>query len=69
MARPSQSNDYRHTCLALHGKVSLQVFGQLQDLKKVEATTRTIRSSRHLTYEDIESIKNQELWNGAYFWR
>ena len=61
------SDDYLHTCLSLHAKLTEVRYGRKQDLKKVEAETARIQSSRRFTYDDVERIRNGKIWNADQF--
>ena len=59
--------DYLHDCLALHGQVTEMRDGRGQDLFRIEDETDDIQSSRRLTYDDIEKIRNSRIWNADAF--
>jgi hypothetical protein len=61
--------DYLHTCLGLHAELTSQLYGKPQDLAAVERASARIRSSRRLTYEDIQLIADSPHWNPHRFWR
>ena len=61
--------DYLHTCLRLHGDLTELLYGKRQDLTAVEQASARIRSSRRLTFDDIQLIADSPHWNPRKFWR
>lgn len=61
--------DYLHACLRLHGDLTELLYHQRQDLSAVERVSARIRSSRRLTYEDVQQIADSPHWNPRRFWR
>lgn len=62
-----KQQDYLHTCLALHSDLTDILYGRRQDLKKIEDRISKVRSSRQLTYEDIENMRDPKIWNTDMF--
>ncbi len=58
---------YLHRCLDLHPKVTEIRYGRTYDLRRIEGEVGVIRSSRQLTYDDIERIRNSDVWNADVF--
>lgn len=61
--------DYLHECRRLHPLVTEIRFGKRQDLQKIEADAKEIRGrdGNRLTYEDLEIIRNSEIWDADQF--
>ena len=59
--------DYLHTCRALHARVTRIRYGRAQNLERIEDAVAGIRSSRQLTYDDIERIRDSEVWDADAF--
>ena len=64
-----QSVDYLHKCRYLHTDVTEIHYGRRQNLERIEEETTQIRSrdSNRLTYEDLETIRNSEVWDADQF--
>ena len=59
--------DYLHTCRALHARVTRVRYGREQNLERIEDEVAGIRSSRQLTCDDIERIRDSEVWDADAF--
>ena len=59
----SEQKDYLHTCLELYSDLTEILYGRRQDIMRIENATTKVRSSRQLTYEDIEKILDPGVWN------
>ena len=55
--------DYLHACLELYSDLTEILYGRRQDIERIENATAKVRSSRQLTYEDIEKILDRGVWN------
>jgi hypothetical protein len=53
----------------LHGDLTELLYNKRQDLSAVERASARIRSSRRLTYDDIQLIADSPHWNPRKFWR
>ena len=62
-----QSQDYLHRCGELHIRVTKARYGKVWDLKSIEDAARDIRSRGQLTYDDIEMIRAENVWNANVF--
>ena len=65
--REASSGHYLRTCRDLHPKVTEIRYGRTYELHRIEDEVADIRSSRRLTYEHIERIRNSEVWNADVF--
>lgn len=63
------STDYLHECYNLHGELSQRCYQRRQELEQVEKAAKRIRSSRRLTYDDLQVIINPVWWDAGEFWR
>ena len=61
------SRDYLHICRDLHARVTEIRYGRAQNLERIEDAAAGVRSSRRLTYDDIEGIRDSEIWNADVF--
>ena len=61
------NSDYLHKCLGLFGVVSEIRYGRQGDLTKIQSSTAEIRSGARLTYEDLEKIRNSDIWDANQF--
>lgn len=61
------SRDYLHTCRDLHARVTEIRYGRAQDLTRIEKVVARVRSSRRLTYDDIERIRDSRIWDADAF--
>ena len=59
--------DYLHRCRDLHAKVTELRYGRAQNLDRIERALAKTRSSRRLTYDDIERIRDGAVWNADAF--
>ena len=59
--------DYLHRCCDLHAELTEIGFGRRQDLGDIERAVAHVRSSRQLTYDDIEKIKGSRDWIADLF--
>ena len=62
-----EQKDYLHACLELYSDLTEILYGCRQDIKRIENATAKVRSSRQLTYEDIEKILDRGVWNADMF--
>ena len=62
-----EQKDYLHACLELYSDLTEILYGRRQDIKRIENATAKVRSSRQLTYEDIEKILDRGVWNADMF--
>ena len=68
MEQPSAPpRDYLHICRDLHAQVTEIRYGRAQDLTGIENAVAGIRSKRRLTYDDIERIRDGQVWNADVF--
>ena len=67
MERRALYHDYLHSCSKLHAKLTEIRYGRPQNLDALQQTTSRIRSSRRLTYDDIDAIRNSGIWNADAF--
>ena len=67
MSEPSV--DYLHECRRLHPLVTEIRYGRRQNLEHIEEDTKNIRNrdSNRLTYDDLEKIRNSEVWDANQF--
>lgn len=65
--RGAISGDYLHRCRDLHARVTEIRYGRTQNLAGIEEAAAGIRSSRRLTYDDIEGIRDGRIWNADTF--
>lgn len=65
--RGAISGDYLHGCRDLHARVTRIRYGRMQNLAAIEEAAAGIRSSRRLTYDDIEGIRDGRIWNADAF--
>lgn len=65
--RGALSREYLHICRDLHPKVTEIRYGRAQHLHRIEDEAAEVRSGRRLTYDDIERIRNSEVWNADVF--
>ena len=61
------AGDYLHACLDLHPRLTRIRYGREQNLDRIRVESNHVRSSRRLTYEDVERIRNAEIWNADQF--
>ena len=66
--RPPVAGDYLHACLALHGELAGACYGRRQQLDELEAAAAKIRCQRRFTYDEIEQIRDTDLWDADRFW-
>ena len=59
--------DYLQKCCNLHTELTEIRFGRRQDLGDIERAVAHVRSSRQLTYDDIERIKDSRVWDADLF--
>ena len=59
--------DYLQKCCDLHTELTEIRFGRRQDLGDIERAVAHVRSSRRLTYDDIEKIKDSRVWDANLF--
>ena len=67
MERENLSRDYLHRCRELHERLTQIRYGRTQHLYKIEDATTSVRSRRRLTYDDIEKIRDSEIWDAKVF--
>ena len=67
MERQDVSRDYLHTCAGLHAQLMRIRYGYAHGINRIEGASAGIRSSRRLTYEDINTIRNNDVWNADVF--
>ena len=60
-------HDYLHTCRDYFGPLTKIRYGRVHHLKTIEDAAANIRSSRRLTYDDIETIRNNQVWDADVF--
>ena len=65
--RGALSRDYLHICRDLHVQVTEIRYGRAQNLTEIEKAAARIRSNRRLTYDDIEKIRDRQIWNADVF--
>ena len=65
--RGALSRDYLHICRDLHAQVTEIRYGRAQNLTEIEKAAARIRSNRRLTYDDIEKIRDRQIWNADVF--
>ena len=65
--RGALSRDYLHICRDLHAQVTEIRYGRAQNLTGIEKAAARIRSNRRLTYDDIEKIRDRQIWNADVF--
>lgn len=63
----TQSQDYLRRCGELHIRVTKARYGKIWDLKSIEDAAKDIRSRGQLTYDDIEMIRAEKVWNANVF--
>lgn len=63
----TQSQDYLRRCGKLHIRVTKARYGKIWDLKSIEDAAKDIRSRGQLTYDDIEMIRAEKVWNANVF--
>ena len=63
----TQSQDYLRRCGELHIRVTKARYGKIWDLKSIEDAAKDIRSRGQLTYDDIEMIRAENVWNANVF--
>ena len=63
----TQSQNYLHRCRDLHIRVTKARYGEQWDLKSIEDAAKDIRSTGQLTYEGIEKIRAENVWNANVF--
>ena len=61
------ATDYLQKCCDLHTELTEIRFGRRQDLGDIERAVAHVRSSRQLTYDDIEKIHDSRVWNADLF--
>lgn len=61
------SGDYLHVCRGLHAELTKIHYGRTQDLDSIQRQSARVRSSRRLTYSDVEKIRNSIVWNADQF--
>ena len=61
------SQDYLHRCRELHIRVTKARYGRQWDLQSIEDAAKDIRSTGQLTYEGIEKIRAENVWNANVF--
>lgn len=61
------ATDYLQKCCGLHTELTEIRFGRRQDLAEIERAVAHVRSSRQLTYDDIEKIRDSRVWNADLF--
>lgn len=61
------SSDYLYVCHSLHAELTKIRYDRVQDLNRIEDATARVRSSRQLTYDDIEKIRDSAIWNADVF--
>ena len=59
--------DYLHRCGELHIRVTKARYGKVWDLRSIEDAAKDIRSRGQLTYDDIEMIRAENVWNANVF--
>ena len=61
--------DYLHRCCALHGELQDHYYNRDRSrrLALIEEQLKGVRSSKRLSYEDLEKIRNWEVWNADDF--
>lgn len=59
--------DYLQRCCELHTELTEIRFGRRQDLDDIERAVAHVRSSRRLTYDDIEKIRDSRVWDADLF--
>ena len=63
-----RTTDYLHRCYDLHGHLQHHYYkGRSQRVALIEEQLGSVRSSRRLTYENLEKIKNSDVWNADDF--
>ena len=62
-----QSGDYLHTCLGLFAELTRIRYDRVQDLGRIERDVAGVRQGHQLTYDDIERIRNSEVWDADVF--
>ena len=60
-------SEYLHDCHALHGRVTEILYGHKQDIHMIQDRLAHVRSSRRLTYDDVEKIRDSDVWNADMF--
>lgn len=61
------AKDYLQKCCDLHTELTEIRFGRRQDLGDIERAVAHVRSSRQLTYDDIEKIRDSRVWDADLF--
>lgn len=61
------ATDYLQKCCDLHNELREISFGRRQDLGDIERAVAHVRSSRQLTYDDIEKIRDSRVWDADLF--
>lgn len=59
--------NYLRKCCELHLELTEIRFGRTQDLREIERAVAHVRSSRRLTYDDIETIRGRRVWDADLF--
>ena len=60
--------DYLHRCYALHGELQNYYYkDRSRRVALIEEQLKGVRSSKRLSYEDLEKIRNSEVWNADDF--
>ena len=59
--------DYLRRCGELHADLTEIRFGRRQELGDIERAVAHVRSSRRLTYDDIDKIGDRETWYADMF--
>jgi len=63
------TQDYLHICRRLHTQMTEIRYGRVQDLYEIERRMTGVRTGRRLTWNDLEKIRDSEIWNADVFGR
>ena len=61
-------SDYLYRCYCLHGELQEYYYkNRSRRVSQIERELKSIRSSRRLGYDDLEKIRNSDVWNADDF--
>ena len=65
--RETETGNYLHECHQLHACVTEIHYGRRQNLAQIQKATEAIKKRHRLTYEDLETIRNSDVWDANQF--
>ena len=63
----SANRDYLRRCLELHGELKKKIYGREEPLQEIEDAVKHVKRDGRISYDDVERIRDSEIWNADDF--